>query len=108
MIKKPLHDILCEILGNNNCYFEPPVSIQMKFPCITYSYTNNLSMFADNVRYTKFKRYTVTIIDKNPDSKIQKKLEELPYCEFDRRFVFDGLTHFVYTLYYNGLRIKEE
>lgn len=108
MGKIPLHDTLCEILGSSNCYFEPPSSIEMSYPCIVYNYANDRDDFADNVRYRKFKRYVVTIIDEDPDSKIPNNLKELPYCSSDRNYSVDGLSHFVFTLFFNGQRIKEE
>lgn len=113
MGKPALHDILCEILGapfpdgENHCYFEPPTNTSMKYPCIVYNCTNDLDIFADNLHYLKNKRYSVTIIDDDPDSKIPNRLKELPYCTSDRNFDVDGLSHFVYTLFYNGPRIVE-
>lgn len=114
MEKLALHDILCNILespfedGEDHCYFQPPTDTSMLYPCIRYNYTNDVDDFADNVNYKSSKRYTITVIDENPDSKIPGKLKKLPYCISDRNFSVDGLNHFVYTLYYDGPRIKEE
>lgn len=114
MERPALHDVLCEVLeapfpdGSDHCYFQPPGDPGMKYPCIKYNYTNEVVNFADNVHYKSSKRYTVTIIDEDPDSKIPSRLMKLPYCTSDRNFCVDGLNHFVYTLYYDGPRIKEE
>lgn len=114
MARRALHDILCEILGapfpdgEDHCYFEAPSNNEMRYPCIVYNYTNDLDDFADNIHYRKSKRYTITIIDYDPDSNISEKLKDLPYCTSDRNFASDGLSHFVYTLHYSGPRIKEE
>lgn len=114
MKKRPLHDILCDIIGapfpdgENHCYFSPPANVAMKYPCIKYNHANNKDIFADNIIYVSSKRYTVTIIDENPDTKIPDLMKKIPYCSLDRSFVVDGLNHFVYTLYYSGPRIKEE
>lgn len=114
MEKQPLHDVLCDVIGmpfpngENHCYFEPPADIFMNYPCFVYDYANDIDIFADNKHYQSFKTYTVTLIDEDPDSEILKKMKELLYCSLDRHFVVDGLHHFVYTLYYNGPRIKEE
>lgn len=107
MRQPALHDILCNIIGDS-CYFSPPAGFLMNYPCIVYNYANSLDSFADNIHYKKSKRYIVTVIDEDPDSKIPNKLEELPYCTADRNFVVDGLNHFVYTLFYSGPRMKEE
>lgn len=107
MARMALHDILCEVLGSRNCYFSPPASITLKYPCIIYNYTNDDDDYADNIHYRSSKRYTITIIDSDPDSKISSRLKERPYCSSDRNYEVDGLNHFVYTLYYSGPRIKE-
>lgn len=115
MERPALHDILCGVLeapfpdGENHCYFEPPSNTDMQYPCIVYKYENDDDDFADNIHYRSSKRYSVTIIDEDPDSKIPDRLKNsLPYCTSDRNFSVDGLRHFVYTLFYSGPRIKEE
>lgn len=91
---------LKEILGSNNCYFSPPANIQIKYPCIVYSLSNIQTTFADNIPYLKNKRYTLTLIDENPDSEIRDKLSDLPCCTFDRSFVSDGLNHYIFTIFW--------
>lgn len=114
MERVPLHDVLCGILKEffpdkrPHCYYEPPASIQLLYPCIVYHYDDVHNKFADNKRYKLYKRYSVTVIDQNPDSKISDKILDLPYCSLDRVYSADGLTHFVHSLYYDGERLKEE
>lgn len=109
MARMALHDILCWVLGSPNCYFEAPSNDEMLHPCMIYNYTNDVDDFADNIHYRRSRRYTITVIDEDPDSKIPSKLTEtLPYCVLDRIFAVDGLTHFVFTLVFSGPRIKEE
>ena len=109
MARPALHDILCGVLGRKDrCYFEPPSTIVMSYPCIRYVHTNNRNGHADNIKYTTSKRYTVTIIDTDPDSEIPKRLEKLSYCSLDRRYDADGLVHWVYVLYYDGPRINKK
>lgn len=95
-----LHEILCELLGSRNCYFSPPSSLQMKYPCIRYELANTESTFADNRPYLTADRYNITVIDENPDSQIPKRVLELPYCISDRNYTQDNLNHFVFTLFY--------
>lgn len=94
-----LHEMLCDILGSRNCYFSPP-SKGMKYPCIKYDLAGQYGNFADNVRWMKPKRWTLTYIDENPDSEMYEKLLAIPYCSFDRLYKADNLNHFVFTLYY--------
>lgn len=95
-----LHAILCEIMGSNNVYYQPPEDIRMKYPCIVYSHDRNEISYADNRNYIKHNRYSITLIDRDPDSGFRDKIEELQYCTFDRYFSSDNLNHFNYTLYY--------
>lgn len=95
-----LHQILVDILGSPNVYFQPPTNLTMKYPCIRYSWDSSWSPKADDKKYVSKKRYTLTVIDKNPDSPIPSKLEELPFCSIDRTYQADNLNHFVYTIYF--------
>lgn len=82
MEKPPLHNVLCEILSSlhpnceTHCYFQPPANIEMEYPCFLYNYTNDLDSFADNLHYQHSKRYTITYISHDPDSKISEKNEK--------------------------------
>lgn len=113
-LRKPLRDVLYEVLNSTHpdeglrCYFSPPQDCEMTYPCIVYNLEPGSDRYADNIKYYSYDRYSVTIIDEDPDSKIYKAFLLLPYCRFDRFFVVDGLNHFLFTLFYKGPRIKEE
>lgn len=95
-----LHNELCEILGaTDRVYFSPPT--HMKYPCIRYDDAGEDVNYGDNTRYHVKRRWTIMIIDENPDSKIPANLvNHFPYCSKDRVYAADGLYHFVYNLYY--------
>lgn len=95
-----LQALLEEILGSRNVYFQPPTNLKMSYPCIVYSLSSVDANHADNRPYTLFDRYSIEIIDKNPDSLIPRKIASLPTASFDRIFVYENLNHFVYTLQY--------
>lgn len=95
-----LHNELIKLLGSTNVYYQPPASVLMKYPCIRYELAGESVRHADNSKYLKHKRYTLTIIDKNPDSEIPDRVDKLKLCSFDRPYSKDGLNHWVYTLYY--------
>ena len=95
-----LNSILQGILDSTNVYFQPPENLKLNFPCIIYSLEGKDVRFADDGKYTKTRKYTVTVVDKNPDSDICERLEELPLCRFDRRYTSDNIYHTVYSLYY--------
>lgn len=98
--RKTLHKELCDILGSFNCYFSPPS--EMKYPCIRYVRETPAVEDADNMGYTKMQRWTITIIDYDPDSDIPARFEDHfhYYCRKDREYTVEGLYHFVYNLYY--------
>lgn len=103
------HDKLCEVLGSKHCYYNPPANFLMKYPCIGYNKIKDRVLYADNKKYLKtHTMYKVTVIDEDPDSPIADKISELDYCELDRIYVSDNLYHFVYIIYDDKPRIKEE
>lgn len=93
-----LHKILSGFCPN--VYFQPPPSVQMKYPCIVYELSYADTQFANDLPYIIRKRYKVTVIDKNPDSEIPDKIARLPMCVFDRTYMTDNLNHFAFNLYF--------
>lgn len=94
-----LHELLCEILGSRNVYFQPPESVNMKYPAIRYSRDDIDNVSADNVVYKQDVSYMITVIDRNPDSEIVERISQIPHIRYDRHYVSDNLNHDVYTLY---------
>jgi hypothetical protein len=100
-----LHAILIGILGTggnavSRVYFQPPPSIRMEYPCIIYKRSDRKDLFSNDRIYLDMKQYSITVVDKNPDSLIPDKVLDLPYCSFSTHFAVDGLNHDVYNLYY--------
>lgn len=95
-----LQDILEEIQGSTNVYFQPPTNFKMSYPCIVYNRDQSRIQHADNRPYNIVKRYSVTVIDANPDSLTPDKVEQLPLCEFRTRFAADNLYHTIFNLYF--------
>lgn len=95
-----LQTLLENLLGSRNVYFQPPASVTLKYPAIVYSRNDILNSHANNGVYKQTTAYSVTVIDKNPDSEYVKKVSMLPMCTFDRHFAADNLNHDVFTLYF--------
>ena len=93
-----LHDLLLSICPN--CYFSPPANKKMEYPCIKYDRVNNKIQYATNNPYIITTRYSLTVIDPDPDSEIVPEIEKLPMCTFDRHYESDNLNHDVFTIYY--------
>lgn len=89
-----------EILGSRNVYFQPPENIKMNYPCIVYALSRIDLKYANNQPYTIHNRYTLTLIDRNPDTKLVSKIIKLPTCSYDRHFVSKNLNHYVFNIYY--------
>lgn len=95
-----LHEALCELLGNNNVYFDPPSSVQMRYPAIRYTRKKNEKVYANNSAYRLLTPYELIVIVDDPDSKLIEEILQLQYCEHDRHYIADNLHHDVFTLYY--------
>ncbi|MBQ3887189.1 MAG: hypothetical protein VZR73_08795 [Acutalibacteraceae bacterium] len=98
--REELHELLVSVLGSRNVYFQPPESIRMQYPAIVYARNNMQNRFADGAVYTQQTAYELTVIDKNPDSILIKKVSLLPFCQFDRHYTADNLNHDVFTIYF--------
>ncbi len=95
-----LHELLCETLGSRQVYFQPPESVKMKYPAIVYSRNRIDNEHADDDVYMQSPSYSVTVIDKNPDSEIVENISLLPRCRFDRHYISDNLNHDTFIIYY--------
>lgn len=96
-----LHAKLCDIIGSNKVYYQPPESVKISYPCIVYNRAGKSPIKADNTNYLNYTRYTVTLITKDADSPfIDEILSAFSYCDYDRNFKSDNLYHDVFDLYY--------
>lgn len=94
-----LQEILEDLEGVVEAYFQPKTDLE--FPCIVYERGNPSEVsFADNLKYVLKKGYTITVIDRAPDSPIPDQVEALPHCRYERFFRTDGLNHFVFQLFF--------
>ena len=102
MSRIDLQNKLETVLGSRNVYFQPPESLQMKYPAFVYELADIMTDKANNKNYIRNNRYTLTLIHKNPDNELKDMiLDEFGYISFDRFYAKDGLNHYVYDLYYN-------
>lgn len=95
-----LHEVLCDLLGSRNVYFQPPASIKMKYPAIVYEIAVVDNIHANNGVYLSNTGYSVTVIDPDPDSPIVGKVASLPTSKFNRHYEKDNLNHDVYTIFF--------
>lgn len=96
-----LHEELCGILGSRNVYYQPPRSVQMKYPCIVYSKAGVDKNNANDKIYIKTNSYDGMVIDYDPDSTIADDiLEHFPMCNLSDGYTADNLNHRPFKLYY--------
>lgn len=82
--------------------FQPPEGAKLDYPCILVSYKYPQGLGADNIGYMTFMYYQITVITKQPDTKIVKALQNLPRVTFnDRVFISNNLYHYVLSTYEN-------
>lgn len=95
-----LQSVLEGLAGVVAAYFQKPLNTQLIDPYIVYELDDEYVSSADNKVYAFWNRYTVTIVDREPDSPIPGLVRDLPHASFSRKFVSGGLHHTVYTLYF--------
>lgn len=95
-----LQSLLEDLLGSRNVYYQPPASIELKYPCIIYSKNAEDVTFANDSPYSHRQGYKITVVDQNPDSLIPGKIALLPTCRFSVHYTKDNLNHDVYNIYY--------
>ena len=101
-----LHNVLCDILScpyeqpGCRAYFQPPSSVQMKYPAIVYALNDIDNAFADDRVYLSARKYSVTVIDSDPDSPLISKVASLPTSRFNRHYTKDNLNHDVFEIFF--------
>lgn len=98
--REDLNALLCEILGSEYVYYQPPESLQIQYPCIIYSMDEHYVRHADNATYNRRKVYEVLYISIEPDEDVVDRLADLQYCSMGKAYTADNLYHYPYTLYY--------
>lgn len=89
------------LTGVQKVYFQPPESVKLVYPCIIYDFDRFDVDYSDDSIYRMHSKYSVTLIDKNPDSLIaESMMKKFKYISSNRSFVSDNLNHWVFTLFY--------
>ena len=89
-----------EILGSRNVYFQPPASLQMRYPAIRYELKDFQTKSANNSSaYIVNPGYEGVLIVSEPDEEYLQKIFQIPYCKFGRYYRADNLHHYTFTIY---------
>lgn len=95
-----LHEKLIEVLGEKNVYFQPPENLKISYPCIMYELSDFNFKYANNEKYKRVTRYSITLITRQPNMDIVNKILDLPYSTFDRQYTSNNLNHYIFEIYY--------
>jgi len=96
-----LHQELTEELGITNCYFQPPESIKLNYPCVIYKIGTGDTQFADDKPFLFRRRYDLILISKDPDEELVDKIAyHFPLSRFGRFYATDNLNHWTFSIYY--------
>lgn len=96
-----LQSILEAILGSpEDVHFQPPENVKMRYPSIVYGVDGLRAQHADNLPYGQKVEYQVTVIHRDPDNDIWRKVGNLPMCRMNRTSKVDNLNHYYFTLYF--------
>ena len=94
-----LRKVMKDVSGVENVYFQPPENLLLKYPAIVYSRSDIRNRPADDIVYSQFTFYDLTVIDKNPDSLLVYAVASLPRCKFGRHYKSDNLNHDTFTIF---------
>lgn len=94
-----LRKVMKDVSGVENVYFQPPENLLLKYPAIVYSRSDIRNRPADDMVYSQFTFYDLTVIDKNPDSLLVYAIASLPRCKFGRHYKSDNLNHDTFTIF---------
>lgn len=94
-----LRKVMKDVSGVENVYFQPPENLLLKYPAIVYSRSDIRNRPADDMVYSQFTFYDLTVIDKNPDSLLVYAVASLPRCKFGRHYKSDNLNHDTFMIF---------
>ena len=101
-----LHNKLCDILScpesgaECRAYFQPPASVKMKYPAIVYALDDIENTFANDGVYLSTRKYSVIVVDSNPDSELVGKVASMPTSRFNQHYTKDNLNHDVFEIFF--------
>lgn len=96
-----LHQILCDVLGSRNVYFQPPEDVKIVFPAIIYELEGIDTKYADDThKYKRNLRYKITLASSNPEHDIVDRLLDLRYSRLESISHYDNLHNYYINIYF--------
>lgn len=94
------HPLVSKQRTECRAYFQPPSSVKMKYPAIVYALDDIEYTFANDGVYLSARKYSVTVIDSDPDSSLVGKVASMPTSRFNRHYPKDNLNHDVFEIFF--------
>lgn len=98
-LQQTLRQCMAEAGCEPHVYFQPPEGLKMTYPCIVYSRSHMDMTYANDLPYGHRWRDQLTVIDRNPESRIVEEVANLPMVRQDRVFTSQNLYHTVFMIY---------
>ena len=95
-----VHQMLVDVSGIDNIYFQPPENLKLKYPAIIYSIDDIDNRFASNKVYNQERAYQIIVVDKDPDSIIVDDISTMDGIAFVRSYISDNIYHTVFKKYF--------
>lgn len=101
-----LNSLLESVIGLGKAHYQPPASYKLTYPCIVYERALDKDENADNITYMSKRKYTVTVIDRNPDTTYPDQIKQLRntnknlQCALTKCYVADNLYHYSFDIYF--------
>lgn len=89
-----------EVTKNKRVLGQVPANFKLKYPCVKYNLSKVSTMHANNLPYHFNEYYTVTVIDREPESPLYLAIRQLPHCSVDRIYEADNLYHYTFSILY--------
>lgn len=99
-LRTDLQTVLEGLQEGVSVYFQPPTGVDLSYPAIVYSRNFRKTEYAENNPYVGTWRYTVIVIDRNPDSNLVQLVANMPMTSHVRYFANDNLNHDVFYVYF--------
>lgn len=85
-----------------NVYFQLPANVSINYPCIVYHKAPPKDIYANDQRYGSRQKYTITVMDRNPDTQIAEEIIKIfkKHVSIVNYGTVSGLNHIYLELYY--------
>lgn len=96
-----LRSELCDILGSDHVYYQPPESFKMVYPCIVINLSSADHKWSGDGLYFYENRYELIYMTKDSESTLREDIvRHFRMCQFDRHYVVDNLYHDIFTIFW--------